>query len=83
MPKLKLGAITDHKLMKLTVELPASIRRDLAAYAEVLSKEAGQSTADPAKLVGPMFERFMAADRTFGIARRTMQPSRGKPSGFE
>jgi hypothetical protein len=79
MAKLKLGAIADDKPVKLTVEIPASIHSDLAAYAEVLSKETGQSIVDPAKLVGPMLERFMAADRALRVARRTMQPSRGKP----
>ena len=83
MAKLKLGAITDHKPMKLTVELPAIIHRDLAAYAEVLSKETGQSIVDPAKLVGPTLEQFMVADRALWLARRTMQPSRGKPGRFE
>ena len=36
MAKLKLGAITDDKPVKLTVELPADVHRDLAAYADVL-----------------------------------------------
>ena len=37
MAKLKLGAITDDKSVKLTVELPAAVHRDLLAYAEVLA----------------------------------------------
>ncbi len=32
MAKLKLGAIDDDKPVKLTVELPAAIHRDLVAY---------------------------------------------------
>jgi len=39
MPKLKLGPIADDKPVKLTVELPAAVYRDLAAYAEMLSRE--------------------------------------------
>ena len=31
MAKLKLGAITDDKAVKLTVELPAAVHRDLLA----------------------------------------------------
>ena len=34
MAKLKLGAIADDKPIKLTVELPAGIHRDLLAYAD-------------------------------------------------
>ena len=36
MAQLKLGAITDDKPIKLTVELPAAIHRDLVAYADAL-----------------------------------------------
>jgi len=36
MAKLKLGAIADDKPVKLAVELPANVHRDLVAYADVL-----------------------------------------------
>ena len=39
MAKLKLGAIVNDKSVKLTVELPAAVHRDLLAYAEVLARE--------------------------------------------
>jgi len=68
MTKLKLGALPDDKPVKLTVELPAQVHRDLAAYAEVLAANTGQ-TVDPVKLVAPMLARFMATDRAFAKAR--------------
>jgi hypothetical protein len=64
MTKLKLGAIIDEKPVRVTVDLPGAIHRDLAAYAEALSKESGQPT-EPAKLIAPMLARFMATDRAF------------------
>jgi hypothetical protein len=70
MAKLKLGAIADNKPIKLTVELPAGVHRDLLAYAEALSRESGQTVADPSRLVAPMLARFMATDRAFGKVRR-------------
>ena len=69
MSKLKLGAISDDKPVKLTVELPAQINRDLIAYAEVLGRETGQ-TIEPAKLIAPMLIRFMSSDRAFSKVRR-------------
>ena len=78
MAKLKLGAITDDKPVKLTVELPAEVRRDLAAYVDVLARETGQSISNPAKLIAPMLARFMATDRAFAKARRKGQPAQGK-----
>ena len=70
MAKLKLGSIPDDKPVKLAVELPAAVHRDLLAYAEVLARETGQPIADPSKLVAPMLARFMATDRAFAKARR-------------
>nr|BAH90237.1 conserved hypothetical protein [uncultured bacterium] len=57
--------------VKVTVELPASLHRDLIAYAEVLARESGQSAADPVRLIVPMLERFIATDRGFAKARKT------------
>ena len=73
MAKLKLGPIQDDKLVKLTIELPAALHRDLIAYAEVLARETGQPTIEPAKLVAPMLARFIATDRAFAKARRAAQ----------
>jgi len=69
MTKLKLAAIADDRPVKLAVELPATVHRDLAAYAEVLGREAGQPI-EPVKLIAPMLARFMATDRAFAKARR-------------
>jgi len=70
MAKLKLGPLSDDKPVKLSVELPAVVHRDLVAYAEVLGRSGGQNAPDPAKLVVAMVERFMATDRAFSKARR-------------
>jgi hypothetical protein len=67
--KLKLGAIIDEKPVRVTVDLPGAVHRDLAAYAEALSKESGQPT-EPAKLIAPMLARFMATDRAFVRGRK-------------
>lgn len=69
MAKLKLGALADDKPVKITLELPAAVHRDLVAYAEILAKESGKAVSDPAKLIAPMLARFMATDRAFAKAR--------------
>ena len=73
MAKLKLGVIADDRPVKLTVEFPAPVHRDLLAYAEVLARETGQPISDPMKLVAPMLARFMATDRAFARVRRRNQ----------
>lgn len=71
MTKLKLGALADDRPVKLTVELPAPIHRDLVAYATALAAETGGSPVPPEKLVAPMLARFMETDR--GFRRRRAQ----------
>ena len=44
MAKLKLSAIADDKPVKVSLELPAPLHRDLVAYAEVLGRETGASS---------------------------------------
>ncbi len=76
MAKLKLGPIIDEKPVKVTVELPAALHRDLSAYADALARETGQPAADPVKLIVPMLERFMATDRGFAKSRRSVQSAK-------
>jgi hypothetical protein len=73
MSKLKLSSIEDDKPVKLTIELPAAVHRNLVAYAAAIGRESGQVAPDPAKIVAPMIERFMATDRAFGKVRKEHQ----------
>ena len=68
MSKLKIGTILDDRPVKLAVELPAQVNRDLVAYAELLGRETGQ-TIEPTKLIAPMLTRFMSTDRAFARSR--------------
>ncbi|MGD9919747.1 MAG: DUF2274 domain-containing protein [Paenirhodobacter sp.] len=70
MGNLKLGPLADDKPVKLTIELPAGLHRDLVAYGEILGREGGQGAVPPARLIVPMLERFIATDRGFAKARK-------------
>jgi hypothetical protein len=70
MTKLKIETVLDEKPVKVTVELPADVDRDLRAYAELMKVESGRSLSDPARLIAPMLKRFMATDRAFRKFRR-------------
>ncbi len=70
MSKLRLGPIEDDKPVKVTVDLAATTFRDLQRYAEAHAKETGLGQPlPPERLVGPMLDRFMGADRAFTRAR--------------
>lgn len=71
MTKLKLGPLPDDKPVKVTLELPAALHRDLTEYGRLLAE--GGAPIEPAKLIVPMLERFIATDRGFAKARRAPQ----------
>jgi hypothetical protein len=73
MTKLKLSDLAENKPVRVTIELPASVHRDLLAYAAVLTGKAGKGMPSPEKLIAPMIARFMATDRAFTKARRAIQ----------
>ena len=77
MTKLKIDAVLDQKPVKISIELPPDIDRDLRAYAELMKRESGHSVEDPTKLIAPMLRRFMATDRSFIKFRRQMAQERG------
>lgn len=80
MIKLKLGPIADDRPVKINIELPAGVFRELAAYADLLGRTTGQSVPEPVKLIVPMIEQFMTTDRAFAKARREVrQPGAAAP----
>jgi hypothetical protein len=72
MANLKLSEVLDDRPVKLAIELPAALHRDLIAYAEVLARQTGQNV-EPGKLIAPMLARFIATDRAFLRTRREMK----------
>ncbi len=76
MAKLKLGPIADDKPVKVMLELPAVLHRNLIEYGRLLAG-AGNRPIEPAKLIAPMLERFIATDRGFAKARRSPQSPPG------
>lgn len=70
MTKLRLGRIEDDKPVKITVEVPGVVHRDLVRYAEAHARENGLTQPlPPERLIPPMLERFMAGDRAFARKR--------------
>lgn len=71
MSSLRLGPIDDDKPVKVSIELPAQVHRDLVAYASLHAAETGLAEAHaPERLIAPMLERFMASDRGFVRKKR-------------
>lgn len=70
MSKLKLGPLEDETPVKIALELPAAIHRDLVAYAQAHAAQEGGKAAEPTRLIAPMVARFMATDRAFVRGRK-------------
>ena len=70
MTKLRLGPIEEDKPVKLTIELPGALMRDLSDYAEVHAKATGlPAPHSPERLIPPMIARFIGGDREFAKLR--------------
>ena len=65
MTKLRLGPFVDEKPIRLTIDLPGPIYRELVAYGSILAKETGQTKIEPTKLIAPMIEKFIKGDKVF------------------
>lgn len=70
MTRLKLEDIVGDKPIKLTIEIPARLHRDLVDYGLMLNGGIGDGAPRPADLVPPMLARFVASDRAFRKVRR-------------
>lgn len=74
MAKLKLGPLVDDRAVRLTIEIPASLHRELLAYGEALARETGHGTSiPPVKLIPHMLTRFIESDRAFAKHRRSLR----------
>ena len=74
MTRLKLSDLADEKPVRLTVEVSARLHRELVAYAAALNDGDAKGAPPPERLIPPMIERFIAADRSYAKTRRTAQP---------
>lgn len=70
MTKLKLNFVRDKKPLKIAIELPASVHRDLILYGKVVENESYEIINGPKKIVAMMVNQFMATDRAFYRVRR-------------
>ncbi|MFT8471297.1 DUF2274 domain-containing protein [Acetobacter persici] len=68
MTTLRITEIPDEKPVRMTVDLPADLHRDLVAYAALVSQN-GQAV-DPVRLLPHMIRGFIASDRGFRKLRQ-------------
>lgn len=71
MTRLKLEDLADDKPVKLVLEIPARLHRELIAYAAAINGGSSSGAPPPERLIPPMIERFMATDRSFARQRRS------------
>jgi hypothetical protein len=70
MNKLKLRPLEDEASVKMTLDVPPATYRNLVAYAQAHATQTGGKAAEPARLVVPMLDQFMASDRAFVRGRK-------------
>lgn len=70
MTRLRIDDLYDEKPVRVTIEIPARLHRELVSYAAVLNGGSSNGAPPPERLIAPMIERFMATDRSFAKLRR-------------
>ena len=71
MTRLRLGPIAEEQPVKVTLEMPGSLMREIGDYAIVHAKLTGLAAPlPPERLIPPIVERFIASDREFSKQRR-------------
>jgi hypothetical protein len=70
MSGLKISALEDDTPVKITLDLPAGIHRDVVDYGRAISAGNGGKAVEPAKLIPEMLRRFIASDRGFVRGRK-------------
>ncbi|WP_298166265.1 DUF2274 domain-containing protein [Novosphingobium sp.] len=70
----RLSDLTDEKPLRITVELPARLHRELLAYAVAMNDGEANGAPPPERLIPPMIERFIATDRSYSKRRHAAQP---------
>ncbi|GGB56016.1 DUF2274 domain-containing protein [Blastomonas aquatica] len=75
MTRLKLSDLASEKPVRLTLEIPARLHRELAEYARAVN--GGNPDGAPAiELIIPaMLDRFIATDREFARTRKSQGSS--------
>jgi hypothetical protein len=74
MTRLKLADLADEKPVRLTIELPTRLHRELTAYAVALNDGDSKGAPPPERLIPPMIAKFINSDRGYTKMRRNTQP---------
>lgn len=75
MTRLTLSDLTDEKPVRLTIEIPARLHRELLAYAVALNHGDEKDAPAAERLIPPMLARFIATDRSFARHRKSATSS--------
>jgi hypothetical protein len=74
MTRLRLAPLLNGKSVRVTLELPAELYRDLIAYGDLLAKQSDEDPGKPESLIPPMLKQFIKSDRVFTKLKKTQAP---------
>lgn len=70
MTRISLADLNDEKPVRLAVELPAKLHRELQAYCAALTAGEAAGAPAPERVIPVMVERFIASDRSYARHRK-------------
>ena len=70
MTRISLADIADEKPVRLTIEIPARLHRELMSYCAALGAGQNGALPPPERVVPAMVEKFIATDRSYARQRK-------------
>jgi hypothetical protein len=81
MTKLKLADLANEKPVRMTIEISTRLQSGLAAYAIAVNNGEAKGAPAPEQLIPAMIQRFIATDRAFAKAQRSIQAATATAAG--
>jgi|GEM_PF-210298 len=77
MSKLRISLPVEEKPVKLRIELPTALYKDIQLYAELLAAESGSNPVEPEKLIVPLCCKILstATNRSTKYENKNFHPS--------
>lgn len=75
MTRLSLADIADEKPVRMSIEIPARLHRELLAYCAALGAGQSAGVPPPERVIPAMIERFISTDRSYARQRKAAQVS--------
>jgi hypothetical protein len=78
MTKIQLAKLVYEKPVRMVINLPADLHKELVAYGVIVAEGSEYESIEPTMLIVPMIECFLSGDKTFKKIRNRQKTEKTK-----